>query len=136
MFVTQLLDDLNRDALIEQFGLSAVMDVESALKEKSGKRSCGGVTSCCPKRLIQQPRSLRSTAATPARTPSPHPYPFKNFNGRVGRILLVALACKLGLPPMDPAAVADKEGYFAALRGADTGDLIPLREIWLARLTL
>ncbi len=61
-------------------------------------------------------------------------HPFKDFNGRVGRILLVALAYKLGLPPMDPAAVEDKEGYFAALRGADAGDPEPLRAIWLARL--
>jgi type I restriction enzyme M protein len=37
MFITQLLDDLNRDALIDLFGLSAVMEVEAALTEKSGK---------------------------------------------------------------------------------------------------
>lgn len=61
-------------------------------------------------------------------------HPFKDFNGRVGRMLLVALAYKLGLPPMDPADVADKEAYFAALRAADTGNLAPLREIWLSRL--
>ncbi|HRH80873.1 MAG TPA: type I restriction enzyme HsdR N-terminal domain-containing protein [Thiobacillaceae bacterium] len=37
MFITQLLDDFNRDALIDLFGLSAVLNVEAALKEKSGK---------------------------------------------------------------------------------------------------
>lgn len=31
-------------------------------------------------------------------------HPFKDFNGRVGRILLVALCYKLGLPPINPAA--------------------------------
>ncbi len=61
-------------------------------------------------------------------------HPFKDFNGRVGRILLVALAYKLGLPPVDPAADEDKSGYFAALRAADAGDLLRLRELWLARL--
>lgn len=61
-------------------------------------------------------------------------HPFKDFNGRVGRILLVALTYKLGLPPMDPAGVEDKAAYFAALRAADAGDLRLLREIWLRRL--
>jgi fido (protein-threonine AMPylation protein) len=61
-------------------------------------------------------------------------HPFKDFNGRVGRILLVALAYKLGLPPPDPADVANKADYFAALRAADAGDPGHLRDIWLARL--
>lgn len=61
-------------------------------------------------------------------------HPFKDFNGRVGRILLVALAYKLGLPPTDPAADEDKVAYFQALRAADAGNLAPLREIWLERL--
>lgn len=30
MFITPLLDDLNRDALIDLFGLSAVMDGEAS----------------------------------------------------------------------------------------------------------
>ena len=63
-------------------------------------------------------------------------HPFKDFNGRVGRILLVALTYKLGLPPMDPAGVEDKDAYFAALRDADAGNLVPLREIWLRRLEI
>lgn len=65
-------------------------------------------------------------------------HPFKDFNGRVGRILLVALTYKLGLPPADPASVEQGEvqrsAYFAALRRADEGDLSSLREIWLHRL--
>lgn len=63
-------------------------------------------------------------------------HPFKDFNGRVGRILLVALAYRLGLPPVDPAAgEADRQSYFAALRSADGGDLRPLTELWLDRLS-
>lgn len=61
-------------------------------------------------------------------------HPFKDFNGRVGRILLVALAYRLGLPPMDPADVKNRGAYFAALRAADAGDPLPLREIWFDRL--
>lgn len=62
-------------------------------------------------------------------------HPFKDFNGRVGRILLIALCYKLGLPPVDPAMAApDKSAYFEALRAADAGDLDKLRELWLVRL--
>lgn len=62
-------------------------------------------------------------------------HPFKDFNGRVGRLLLVALAYKLGLPPVDPASsFADKANYFEALRSADQNDLRPLTDLWLFRL--
>jgi len=63
-------------------------------------------------------------------------HPFKDFNGRAGRILLIALAYKLALPPIDPAAAdeLDKVAYFAALRAADSGDLIALNDLWLNRL--
>jgi Fic family protein len=62
-------------------------------------------------------------------------HPFKDFNGRIGRILLVALAYKLGLPPIDPAALEDqREHYFSALRAADAGNLAPLKNLWLDRL--
>lgn len=66
-------------------------------------------------------------------------HPFKDFNGRVGRILLVALAFRLGLPPIDPAESgfgdsARRERYFMALRTADAGDQRPLTELWLDRL--
>lgn len=37
MYLNQLFDDLNREALIDLFGLSAVMKVAAALSEKSGK---------------------------------------------------------------------------------------------------
>lgn len=62
-------------------------------------------------------------------------HPFKDFNGRVGRILLVVLGYRLNLPPVDPAAPpADAQAYFAALRAADAGNHLPLQEIWLRRL--
>lgn len=62
-------------------------------------------------------------------------HPFKDFNGRTGRILLVALSYHLGLPPVDPAASElNKTAYFAALRAADAGDLGLLSELWLERL--
>ena len=63
-------------------------------------------------------------------------HPFKDFNGRVGRILLIALAYKLTLPPVDPAAADEpgKAAYFAALRAADAGDHAELNELWLNRL--
>ena len=56
-------------------------------------------------------------------------HPFKDFNGRAGRILLVALCYKLILPPMNPAADADKKAYFEVLRAADAGDIEPLTQI-------
>lgn len=37
MYLTQVLDDLNRTALIDLFGVSVVYDVEAALTEKNGK---------------------------------------------------------------------------------------------------
>ncbi|MFH1493471.1 MAG: Fic family protein [Pseudomonadota bacterium] len=63
-------------------------------------------------------------------------HPFKDFNGRVGRILLIALCYKLGLPPVDPAAgdEAGRTEYFNSLRAADAGNLTPLTELWLERL--
>lgn len=62
--------------------------------------------------------------------------PFKDFNGRTGRILLVALCYKLALPPMNPAAddSTSKQAYFEALRAADEGNLRLLTALWLERL--
>lgn len=63
-------------------------------------------------------------------------HPFKDFNGRVGRILLVALCFKLNLPPANPAADDDsRSSYFNALRDADRGDFTALNEVWMERLS-
>jgi len=64
-------------------------------------------------------------------------HPFRDFNGRVGRILLTAMLFKLKLPPAETAAVepAEKERYLNALRAADLGDMSSLTQIWIERLS-
>lgn len=63
-------------------------------------------------------------------------HPFKDFNGRIGRVLLAALMYKLALPhvetaPLDPDA---RRQYLDALRAADSGDLRPLTDLWIQRI--
>jgi type I restriction-modification system DNA methylase subunit/fido (protein-threonine AMPylation protein) len=62
-------------------------------------------------------------------------HPFKDFNGRIGRILSAALLYKLGLPHVETAPL-DEEAraqYLEALRAADAGDLDPLKRVWFQR---
>ena len=59
-------------------------------------------------------------------------HPFKDFNGRIGRVLLAAILYKLALPhvetaPLEPDA---RREYLEALRTADHGDLGPLTGLW------
>jgi fido (protein-threonine AMPylation protein) len=63
-------------------------------------------------------------------------HPFRDFNGRAGRILLSAVLFKLKLPPAETAEVEpeEKEKYLNALRAADTGNISSLTQIWLIRL--
>ncbi|MBI4378231.1 MAG: Fic family protein, partial [Nitrospinae bacterium] len=63
-------------------------------------------------------------------------HPFKDFNGRVGRILLTAILFRLKLPPAETASVEpeEREEYLKALRSADNGDLSALIQIWIERL--
>ena len=63
-------------------------------------------------------------------------HPFKDFNGRVGRIILTALLYMLKLPPADTASTETKERerYLKGLRVADAGDFSSLTEIWIKRL--
>ncbi len=63
-------------------------------------------------------------------------HPFKDFNGRIGRVLLAALLYKLALPhvetaPTDPAA---RQQYLNALRAADQGNLAVLTDLWVRRI--
>jgi fido (protein-threonine AMPylation protein) len=63
-------------------------------------------------------------------------HPFKDFNGRIGRVLLAALLYKLALPhvetaPSDPHA---RRQYLDALRAADTQAFDQLETLWLRRL--
>lgn len=63
-------------------------------------------------------------------------HPFKDFNGRIGRLVLAALLYILALPPVETAPT-DPEGrreYLAALRAGDAGDLVPLQRLWIRRL--
>lgn len=64
-------------------------------------------------------------------------HPFRDFNGRVGRILLSAILFKLRLPPAETASVepTEKGRYLKALHFADEGDLLLLTEIWIERLS-
>ncbi len=63
-------------------------------------------------------------------------HPFKDFNGRIGRVLLAALLYKLGLPhvetaPSDPAA---RREYLEALQAADQDSFGPLTDLWTHRI--
>jgi len=63
-------------------------------------------------------------------------HPFRDFNGRVGRVLLAVVLYALALPhvqtaPVEPAA---RQEYLAALRAADDDDLMPLTRLWIDRL--
>jgi restriction endonuclease S subunit/fido (protein-threonine AMPylation protein) len=63
-------------------------------------------------------------------------HPFRDFNGRVGRIILTAILFILNLPPAETAAVdpKEKERYLNALRASDDGNMSPLTRIWVQRL--
>ena len=63
-------------------------------------------------------------------------HPFKDFNGRIGRVLLAALLYKLSLPHVETASLEpdSRWQYLEALRAADNGDLGSLTALWLRRL--
>ena len=62
-------------------------------------------------------------------------HPFKDFNGRIGRVLLAALLYKLSLPHVEtaPPNREARTQYLDALRAADQGDLATLAELWIRR---
>jgi len=63
-------------------------------------------------------------------------HPFKDFNGRVGRVALAALLYKLALPPVEtaPTDAEKRREYLEALRAGDAGNLGPLQQLWIRRL--
>ena len=62
-------------------------------------------------------------------------HPFEDFNGRVARLYLVELMCRLELPEVDPAvSLTERPQYFSALQAFDGGDPRPLAAIWRRRL--
>ena len=63
-------------------------------------------------------------------------HPFKDFNGRIGRVLLAALLYKLGLPHVETAPIDPhvRRKYLDALNVADDGNLGPLTELWTHRI--
>ena len=63
-------------------------------------------------------------------------HPFKDFNGRIGRLMLAALLYKLALPHVEtaPTDTERRREYLEALRAGDAGDLDPLQRLWIRRL--
>jgi len=63
-------------------------------------------------------------------------HPFKDFNGRIGRILLSAILYKLALPHVvtAPSDAEERRRYLDALQAADAGDIEPLQLVWFQRL--
>jgi Fic family protein len=63
-------------------------------------------------------------------------HPFRDFNGRIGRVLLVALIHLMGLPPVDTVRTepGPRRRYLDALHAADNGDLEPLTDLWARRI--
>jgi fido (protein-threonine AMPylation protein) len=63
-------------------------------------------------------------------------HPFKDFNGRIDRVLLAALLYRLRLPhvEMAPSESVQRAEYLNALRDADTGRLDALQDLWGQRL--
>lgn len=63
-------------------------------------------------------------------------HPFKDFNGRIGRLVLAALLYKLALPPVEtaPTDTERRREYLEALRAGDAGNLDPLQKLWIRRL--
>ncbi len=60
-------------------------------------------------------------------------HPFRDFNGRIGRVLLAAVLYKLALPHIETAPIETdaRRQYIEALRAADQGDLGQLIDVWI-----
>jgi len=64
-------------------------------------------------------------------------HPFKDFNGRTIRVILLELLRRLDLPRVElaPQTEPGRDRYFTALESADQGNLQPLIAIWKDRFT-
>jgi CRISPR-associated endonuclease/helicase Cas3 len=64
-------------------------------------------------------------------------HPFRDFNGRTIRVLLLEILNRLDLPRVQlaPQSHSSREEYFSALEAADHCDWQPLVSIWHRRLT-
>jgi len=63
-------------------------------------------------------------------------HPFRDFNGRIGRVLLAALLYKLALPHVEtaPSNPEGRKQYLDSLLRADHGNLGPLTDLWITRI--
>lgn len=63
-------------------------------------------------------------------------HPFKDFNGRIGRVLLATVLYKLALPHVETAPLEEdaRRQYLDALLAADGGNLSQLIDVWVHRL--
>lgn len=64
-------------------------------------------------------------------------HPFRDFNGRTIRVLLLELLRRLDLPRvvLAPESELERQAYFRALEAADRSDWQPLIRIWQNRFT-
>ena len=65
-------------------------------------------------------------------------HPFRDFNGRVGRIILATLLYKLALRHVEtaPTQAVARRHYLEGLRAVDQGDYGPLKAVWIRRIAM
>ena len=91
--------------------------------------------------LIRSPEQQKAiTDLTFAEGRLLHIHPFKDFNGRVSRLFLIELLCRLDLSVIASSIASpvseEASHYFAALRAYDRHDPHPLTAVWRRRFAL